>query len=513
MSTATVERGTGRVLAGLCLVMGPSLIVAPSFNYLLTPLLADLGLTQDEASTALALPWIASLLVVFIAGRLGDRLGHRRVIIWLCAPFILGSLLVTITQGLPLLALGLLLEGMAATAIQIVVLGLLSDQFPEPAARAKAFGTFGMVSPFIWMLFPVLTGAIVREHSWRLVTILWVIGGVVMVLAARALLPPAASVRPVGEVRTPLLAGLTVVLVVQGISRIPDLGIMAPASLLTLGAAVASGMACSLLMRRSRESSFSITPLRDRRARLLLGVVIIIPLINTVFLMTLAFQYLYGMSVLQTALLMVPAQAAAVIGTRTIAGPLMRRIGVTRTAAGLFGVLAVGMLCSFAMTPSSPLWIPATYVAVYNVLTVAASITVTSGLLATATADNSGLVSAYRGSGMALGGMLAVVVMNALVFGLAQLGMFRELQGDGLSAADASSLMEQVQAQSTSTSVMTTYASTSLPSGASVSDVLRDVIASGLHVNGVLGSLLSITCVVLVLRSARAGRSMPSSAG
>lgn len=496
---------SGRLLLGLSLAMGASLTVAASLNYLLTPMRADLGLSQDQTSIALAIPSIASLLIVFLAGRLGDRRGHRTVVLWMSVLFIVGSALVMVTPGLAFLVLGLLLAGLAATAIQIVVIGLLSDRFAEPSARARAFGTFGMVSPFIWMLFPVLTGAVVREHSWRLVPAIWVLCGIAMLIGARKLLPPARTVQPLGEIRTPILAGLTVVLGVQALSRISDGGLTSPAFLATVIATVLSALACGIVMHRTRKPSFSLQPLRVRRARGLLAVVIIIPLINTVFFMTLAFQYLYGLSVLQTALIMVPAQAAAILGTRYLAGPLMRRYGVTRTASALFGVLAIAMLGALLMSAGSPLWVPAVYVAVYNVLTVAASITVTSGVMSTGNDENSGLVAAYRGSSVALGGTLAVVVMNAAVFGLSRLWLDADFQQQGMTSSEATTQMNEIMASATSPDVMTQYA-VPLPSGATVDQSMQDAIATGLHINGLLGSALSILCVVLIVNSARRAR-------
>jgi MFS family permease len=80
-------------------------------------MLADLGLTQAEASVALSIPRIASLLIVFLGGRLGDRLGHRLVLTWMSVVFMAGSGIVAMAQGLP-----------------AVVIGLPSDRFPEPKA-------------------------------------------------------------------------------------------------------------------------------------------------------------------------------------------------------------------------------------------------------------------------------------------------------------------------------------------------------------------------------------------
>lgn len=496
-----------RTLLGICLVVGGSFTVLASFNYVLTPMLADLGLSQSQASLALSIPPIASLLVVFLAGGLGDRRGHRTVMLWMSVAFIVGSLIVAIAQGLPAVVIGLLIEGIAATAIQIIGIGLLSDRFSEPRARAAAFGTFGMVSPFVWLCLPVLTGWIVGEASWRWVPLMWAVIGVVMLIAAFALLPRPTSTRPVGEIATPVLAGATVAAAVQWLNRVGDEGLLAPISLVSLVATLALGVTCTLLVRRLPSPAFSLAPMRVGRSRSLLAVVVIIPLINTVFLMTMAFQYLYGLTVLQTALVMVPAQAAAVLGTRLIAGPMMRRIGVTQTASVLFAVLSVAMLSVFFVTPTSPLWVPILYVTIYNLLTVAASITVTSAVLTSAPEVNSGQLSAYRGSAQSLGAVLAVVVMNGAVFTLGRLFMSADLQANGLTQEEAAAQAAQIQAAATSPDVMSLYA-VPLPSGVETSQVMADSIATGLHVNGVLGALLALACVFLV----RVGRRQSLSA-
>lgn len=489
--------GSRRVLIGICLAVGGSFTVVASFNYVLTPMLADLGLTQEQASVALSIPPIASLLVVFLAGVLGDRRGHRTVMLWMSVAFIVGSLVVAIAQGLPAVVIGLLVEGIAATAIQIIGIGLLSDRFSEPKARAAAFGTFGMVSPFVWLCLPVLTGWIVGEVSWRWVPVLWAVFGAVMLVATLVLLPRPRSTSAMGEIATPILAGAAVAAAVQWLNRVGDDGILAGITLASLAAAIALAAVLVVLMRRMPSPTFSIAPLRVGRARALLAVVIIIPCINTVFLMTIAFQYLYGLTVLQTALVMVPAQAAAVLGTRFIAGPLMRRIGVTHTATLLFAVLSLAMLGVFAVTASSPLWVPILYVTVYNLLTVAASITVTSAVLKSAPGVDSGQLSAYRGSAQSLGAALAVVVMNVAVFTLGRLFIWSDLQASGLSEEDAASTVAQIQESATSPDLMTQYA-VPLPSGVETSAVMADGIAAGLHVNGVLGALLALACVFLV---------------
>jgi hypothetical protein len=155
------------------------------------------------------------------------------------------------------------------------------------------------------------------------------------------------------------------------------------------------------------------------------------------------------------------------------------------------------MLSVFLVTPTSPLWVPILYVTIYNLLTVAASITVTSAVLTSAPDVNSGQLSAYRGSAQSLGAVLAVVVMNGAVFTLGRIFMSAELQANGLTQEEAAAEAAQIQADATSPEIMTQYA-VPLPSGVETSQVMAESIATGLHVNGVLGALLALACVFLV---------------
>ena len=511
MDTKAEAAPTRGLLLGLCLVLGGSLAVCASLNYLLTPMLSDLGLTSEEGSIALAIPSVGSLLIVFVAARLGDQRGHRRVLTWLAGLFVVGSALVGVAEGMPALVVGLLLTGVAGTGMQIVVIGMLSQRFPQPRSRAAAFGTIGMVSPVIWLAFPVLTGLIVEGHSWRWVPMAWALAGALALIAARRLLPVDDRTAAAGDLWTPLLAGTVVAVGVQALSRANSSGLTDPITVLWIVVAVVAALSCAWRLRRVASPGFSLLPLRRPPARLLLLVVVLIPVFNTIFFMTIAFQYLYGLSVLGTALAMVPAQAAAAVGTRVIAAPLMRTRGTHRTAVLLLLFLIPSLLTGFAVNAESPLWVPILYVTLINVLLVSVSISITSAVMATVPTE-SGQMSAYRGSAQSLGAVLAVVVMNTVVFTLSRLGMTDEFQDQGLTQSQADSLLTQIQTSSTSPSVMGQYYSVPLPSGTQVSDVMSGAIATGIHLNALLGVLLTLGSIVLVRRAARAGAAASAAA-
>jgi len=95
--------------------------------------------------------------------------------------------------------------------------------------------------------------------------------------------------------------------------------------------------------------------------------------------------------------------------------------------------------------------------------------------------------------------------MNEAVFTLSRLFMDDTFVASGLDPAEANQLSEEIQTSATSTDVMSMF-SMPLPSGIPVSDVMQQSIATGLHINAVLGALLSVVCVVLIRWSARAER-------
>lgn len=76
----------------------------------------------------------------------------------LAIAFMVGSMIDAAAEDLSFVVLGPLMHGIAATAIQIIGRSLLSDRFREPKAQAAAFGTFGMVYLFTWLVIPVLRG-------------------------------------------------------------------------------------------------------------------------------------------------------------------------------------------------------------------------------------------------------------------------------------------------------------------------------------------------------------------
>lgn len=489
-------RRTGALILGLCLVAGSTFIVLASFNYMLTPMLNDLGLSSEQGNLALKIPSLASLLVVFVAGRIGDRIGHRRVIITLSFSFILGCAIVGVAQNLGMIVVGMFVEAISATSIQIVVVGLLVAHFIEPKSRAAAFATYGVAYPAVYLIFPVCAGWLVTYASWRLIPMMWVIGGVVVLASALFLLPRATHREPVGEMWTPVLAGLFAVGVVQSISHVSDFGLWSAPALVSIAVSIVALLLVTVLYRRFADPSLSIAPLKNGATSIILVVVLLVPVLNTFFYITIALEYMYGLSAFQTALYMVPAQAAGIVGAKFLAGPLMERFGLKWSGVALLAALGLVMLTTLDFSGQTPVIRLVIYGCFFGTAVTASGVVVLNALMSSGPADEGGNTAAYEGSAVEVGAALGVVLMSALVFGVGQLSLENGLTSSGLSSDDAAQVMDDMQANSTSPELSSSY-SYPLPDGADANDVQKQAIADGLRANGVAGAVITFAAAAL----------------
>ena len=403
------------MVIAVCLVTGISLIVGAGLTFLVSPMLQDLGLSSEQGSIALALPSIGSLLVVFIAGRLGDRIGHRRVILGASAGFVLGSACLAAAQGMAMVGIGLLLAGASATAIQIVALGLLQSSLPYGPARVSGFTTYGMVFPAVYLVVPVLTGWTLGIASWRVVPIAWAVIGLLIPLAALRLITPPSTRLPVGEMWTPFLAGAALASFVQGLNSGHDFGWTQPRTLIELALALACGLAVTLISRSGRSISLSLAPLRKRPLRLLLLCVMLVVTANTLIYATLGLEYLYGMSALAAALYLLPAQVASVIGAKVVAAQLMTRWGSARAGVVLISAFGASLLTLLAMSATSPVTLLVLSTALFSLFGFASITVVNATVMAHAPEGETGTVSAYRGAASSLGGAFTVVFLGGAI--------------------------------------------------------------------------------------------------
>lgn len=499
------EHVNPRVLTvAIVVIAACSFLVYASFDYVLTPMLADLGLSTDAGNVILKVPSLAALLIVFVAGRIGDRIGHRKVILALSTTFALGCLIIALAQGMGTLLIGMFLQGISATAINIVLIGLLVAHFVEPKSRTAAFAAYGVAYPAVYLFMPVLAGWLVTNVTWRLVAGIWVIGGAVIFLAAFALLPRRAHAERVGEVWTPILAGVFCVGIVQFISHASDFGLTSwPAMLSIATTFVALGLLV-FLYRKLPDPSLSIDPLKRGATTIILVVVILVPMLNTFFYLTMTFQYLFGMTAFQTALVMIPSQIAGILGSIYLSDPLTNRFGLRKSGTFLLLGLACVMALAITFSVSTPAWLMVVYGCLFGAVTTAVDVVILNALMSTGDDEEGGNTAAYEGSAEEIGAALGVVAMSAFVVGAGLLTAQMGLTDSGLSADESARVMAEMQSNATSPQVASSY-SYPLPDGTDASEVQKQAIVNGLRMNGAAGVVISLIAAGLYF-SHRRGR-------
>lgn len=153
------------------------------------------GLGADQAAVA----WVVDAYAVAIAalllggGTIGDRFGHRRVVVSGLATFGAASMACALAPDVGVLIAGRAVQGLGAALLLPGSLAVVTDTFPQRADQARALGIWAGVSSLALPAGPLLGGLLVTVGGWRLV--FWINAPIVVaaLVAVPLLVPSTAS--------------------------------------------------------------------------------------------------------------------------------------------------------------------------------------------------------------------------------------------------------------------------------------------------------------------------------
>jgi DHA2 family methylenomycin A resistance protein-like MFS transporter len=161
------DRQRTLTLVVMCVGMFLVLLDVTIVNVALPSLRADLG-----AGVA-SLQWIVDGYAIAIAalmlpcGDLGDRHGHKRVVLGGLAAFGAGSLLAGLAPGPSVLVAARVVQGCGAALLLPGTLAVVSRAYTVPAERARAFGIWAAISSLALPAGVILGGLLVEGPGWR----------------------------------------------------------------------------------------------------------------------------------------------------------------------------------------------------------------------------------------------------------------------------------------------------------------------------------------------------------
>lgn len=110
---------------------------------------------------------LAALLLPF--GAIGDRWGHRRVVVFGFVCFFVGSLVCSLSPTITLLIASRAIQGAGAAATMAGTLAMLSESAVDDRERSKLVGLWATLGGIALPLGPVLGGLLVDLGNWRAV--------------------------------------------------------------------------------------------------------------------------------------------------------------------------------------------------------------------------------------------------------------------------------------------------------------------------------------------------------
>ncbi|MGC4112618.1 MAG: MFS transporter [Nocardioides sp.] len=145
---------------------------------------------------------LGQIVMMPIAGALGERYGRKSVFLVAVAVFTLASLLCGLSENIGMLVVLRGLQAMGGGAFMPTATGIVAGLFGSQ--RDRALGLFASIFPIGGILGPVLGGVFVTYLSWRWIFFFNVPVGMVLLVVGAALIP-----HTPGETTDPLdLAGI-----------------------------------------------------------------------------------------------------------------------------------------------------------------------------------------------------------------------------------------------------------------------------------------------------------------
>jgi EmrB/QacA subfamily drug resistance transporter len=351
-TTAPTPRAINPWRAMPVLLAGTALIVLDFFivNVALPSLQTDLQAGPTALEWVVAGYGLTFATFLIAAGRLGDRVGRRRMLAGGIALFTLASAGCGVAPNPDVLVAARLVQGLGAAMISPSVLGLIGTLF-APEERPKAIGLYatvmGLAAASGQLVGGLLLHADVAGLGWRLVFLVNLpIGAIALALIRRTV--PESTVDNNARFDLTGLGLLTAALTALVLPLLTGQSEGWPAwTIITLAAAplLFAGFAThqTRTARHGRASLLDPTTLRDRnlRAGLIVQLGFWTGQASYFLVLALYLQLGRGLSALQSGLVFT-ILAVAYLGASMKASALAARVGGATTIAAGASVLAVG---------------------------------------------------------------------------------------------------------------------------------------------------------------------------
>ncbi|MFB2598538.1 MDR family MFS transporter [Herbiconiux sp. P17] len=311
---------------------------------------------------------LASTIMLPVYGKLGDLIGRKGLFIGAIGLFMAGSVIGGMSQDMTWLIVGRAVQGLGGGGLMILSQAIIADVVPA-RERGKYMGIMGGVFALSSVAGPLLGGWFTESIGWRWAFWMNIPLGILAIASAVLFLrlPKGAQRRPrldFAGMGLLAIASTCLVLVTTWGGTTYDWN--SPVIIGLIIGTVVAGVLFVMVERRAPEPIMPLHLFKDRNFNLttIAGLIIGIAMFGALAYLPTYLQMVTGVNATNAGLLMIPLMAALLV-TSIVSGQLVSRTGrykwlpITGTA-----IVAVALVLLSTMTPTLPLWILCSYLAV-----------------------------------------------------------------------------------------------------------------------------------------------------
>ena len=355
---APANFSTSLTLAAMSLGYGVVQLDVTIVNTALNAIGTSLGGGVAELQWVVSAYTIAFAAFILTAGALGDRIGAKRVFMAGFAIFTAASVACALSPSATLLIAARAAQGIGAAILVPNSLALLSHAYPDEKGRGRAVGIWAAGASMALIAGPLVGGALIALVGWRSIFLVNLPIG----LAGLWLSWRYASETTRSREREIDLPGQLTAIAALGClaGAIIEGGALGWRNAFVIAAFAASAVLAVLFVLRERRAPQPMLPLALFAHRLfaltsLVGLLVNIAFYGLIFVFSLYFQRVNGLSPFATGLAFLP-MLGLVLPVNLVAARVAERIGAPSAIALGASLSAIGCLALLGIAPGTSYW-------------------------------------------------------------------------------------------------------------------------------------------------------------
>lgn len=428
--------GLGVLAAGLSLIVVDGTIV----NVSLPVIIDQLGLDLTDAQWINSVYSVVFAALLLTAGRLGDRLGRRRLFIAGVVVFVGGSLMAAASDSSTALIVARVVQGVGGALVLPCTLSTVNATF-RGRDRAIAFGVWGAVISGMAAVGPLLGGWLTTSFTWPWIFLVNVPIGILVIVGAVLAVPETRAritvpgLDVVGLLLSAIGFGALIFALIEGQTigwwtPIADLNVFgatwprtAPIAATPVIAVVGAAALASFVVwerHRARIAHSAILDLGLFRFRTFswgnfTAMAVAIGEFGLLLVLPLFLVNAYGLSTLGAGYVLA-VMAAGAFASGAAARHVTARFGAPRTVTIGLALEVIGVLAfALYLRPSSATWMLALLLVIYGLGLGLASAQLTGTVLVDIPTSESGQGSATQSTVRQLGAALGTAILGTVL--------------------------------------------------------------------------------------------------